>query len=213
MGLVAAGVNGIKLGARDELVGMDLLPERGEVFFVTQKGKGKRCTAALFPKQGRYGQGVVAWKLPRTDSLAGMAVGKPSTRITLNLTRLAPKAIRLDAAPLQTRTAQGKDILGIRSDVSVLGLMVPFGDSLPEEAPPPPKKTTRRSTTKSSAEQLSLDLEGKKPATRTRKPAAKKTTAASNTRKPAAKKSTITSKTSKTSAKKPATTRRRKTNT
>ncbi|MFZ6029391.1 MAG: DNA gyrase subunit A, partial [Chloroflexota bacterium] len=157
MGLVAAGVNGIKLGARDEIVGMEILPEKGEVFLITNTGKAKRCTAAQFPRQGRYGQGVVAWKLPRTDTLAGMIVGKPSTRVTLHLSKLAPKAIRIDEAPLQTRAATGKDILEIKAGVEVLGLMVVQGETLAEENTPKPA-ARKKAPAAEPVEQLSLDL-------------------------------------------------------
>ena len=42
MGLVAAGVNGVKLGIGDLVVGADVLPQTGEVFIITSDGKGKR---------------------------------------------------------------------------------------------------------------------------------------------------------------------------
>jgi DNA gyrase subunit A len=160
MGLVAAGVGGIKLGVRDEVIGMELLPPRGEVLLVTSDGKAKRCAAALFPKQGRYGQGVVAWKLPRTATLVGLAVGRPSTRVTLRLTKLAPKAMRLDEAPLQTRVASGKPVVEAKN-VQVVSLTIPWevpraaGSKVEEEAKPAAKPATRRS----AAEQLAFSLE------------------------------------------------------
>src|SRR3990170_2654114 len=42
MGLVAAGVNGMKLDDRDEVVGMEILPVEGEIFLITSDGKAKR---------------------------------------------------------------------------------------------------------------------------------------------------------------------------
>ena len=39
MGLIAAGVNGMKLYDKDEVVGMDILPAEGEVFMITSDGK------------------------------------------------------------------------------------------------------------------------------------------------------------------------------
>jgi DNA gyrase subunit A len=163
MGLVAAGVGGIKLGGRDEVIGMELLPEKGEVLLVTTTGKAKRCTAALFPKQGRYGQGVVAWKLPRTDALAGVVVGKPNTTVTLHLTKLAPKSIRLDEAPLQTRTATGKDILEVKAGVTVLALTVQVNETLAEKSS---VATRKRVAAAPPAEQLALELA--EPASKTR---------------------------------------------
>jgi DNA gyrase subunit A len=149
MGLVAAGVNGIKLGTRDEVIGMEILPPRGEVLLVASDGKAKRCAAALFPRQGRYGQGVVAWKLPRTATLVGLAVGRPSTRVTLHLTKLAPKAMRLDEAPLQTRAASGKLVVDAKN-VQVLGLTIPW------EVPHSGGGETRPASQKDEAEEISV---------------------------------------------------------
>jgi DNA gyrase subunit A len=222
MGLVAAGVGGIKLGGRDEVISMEILPEKGEVLLVTATGKAKRCTAALFPKQGRYGQGVLAWKLPRADALAGIAVGKPSTRVILHLTKLAPKAIRFDDAPLQTRVATGKDILEVKAGVQVLGLTVLQSEASPEAAPSVPKKPAARKTASPPpvAEQLALELA--EPAKPARKPTAKPPAAEkkkaeakteSTTPKPAApktstaKKAPATSKPPEPSASKPAATK------
>lgn len=126
MGLVAAGVGGIKLGARDLVIGMELIPRRGDILLLTSDGKAKRVATDQFPKQGRYGQGVIAWKLPRTSQLVGVAAGKSSTRITLLLDKLAPKAMRLDEAPLQTRAASGKPVIDLKTGYQVLGLSIPW---------------------------------------------------------------------------------------
>ncbi len=63
MGLVAAGVNGMKLDDTDEVVGMEILPAAGEMFLLTNDGKAKRVDEKDFPAQGRYGKGVIAWDL------------------------------------------------------------------------------------------------------------------------------------------------------
>jgi DNA gyrase subunit A len=124
MGLVAAGVSGIKLGARDMVIGMELIPHRGEILLLTSDGKAKRVSLDQFPRQGRYGQGVIAWKLPRTAQLVGIAAGKASTRVTVLLDKLSPKAIRLDEAPLQTRAASGKTVIELKPGYQVLGLSI-----------------------------------------------------------------------------------------
>ncbi len=126
MGLVAAGVGGIKLGARDLVIGMELLPRRAEILLVTSDGKAKRVPPDQFPRQGRYGQGVIAWKLPRTSQLVGVAAGKPNTRVTLLLDKLSPKAMRFDEAPLQTRIASGKSVIDLKAGYQVLGLSIPW---------------------------------------------------------------------------------------
>jgi DNA gyrase subunit A len=126
MGLVAAGVGGIKLGARDMVIGMELMPRRGDILLLTSDGKGKRVPPDQFPRQGRYGQGVIAWKLPRSAQLVGVTAGKASTRLTILLEKLSPKAIRMDEAPLQNRTAAGKTIVELKAGYQVLGLSIPW---------------------------------------------------------------------------------------
>jgi DNA gyrase subunit A len=131
MGLVAAGVNGIKLLEGDSLIGMELAPTGGELLMVTTDGKAKRVPVDQFPVQGRYGQGVVAWKLPRTAALVGLALvpaGRArmtAQRLTLHLDRLAPKMLRFEETPLQTRVAQGKTMVELKAGARVLYLMVP----------------------------------------------------------------------------------------
>ena len=111
MGLVAAGVNGMKLDDRDEVVGMEILPTDGEIFIVTSDGKAKRLDQKEFPIQGRYGKGVIAWDLPEKVKLAGMVADKPNHVATIHLTKAAPKSTRLDEAGLRKRAATKGDVV------------------------------------------------------------------------------------------------------
>ncbi len=111
MGLVAAGVNGLKLNDNDEVVGMEILPAEGEVFLITSEGKAKRVEQKEFPVQGRYGRGVIAWDLSEKIRLAGVAVDKPNHMATIHLTKGAPKSARLDEAGIRKRAATKGDVL------------------------------------------------------------------------------------------------------
>jgi DNA gyrase subunit A len=122
MGLVAAGVMGIKLQDEDEVVGAEILQKRVEVFLVASDGTGKRLGAAEFPTQGRYGQGVIAWKLPRNVRVAGLAVGKNTTKVAILVDGLAPKSVRLDEAPQQGRAARGKRVIELKAGSQVSGI-------------------------------------------------------------------------------------------
>jgi DNA gyrase subunit A len=126
MGLVAAGVSGIKLGERDLVIGMELIPRKGEILLLTSDGKAKRLPPEQFPRQGRYGQGVIAWKLPSTTQLVGIAAGKATTRLTVLIDKLSPKAMRMDEAPLQTRAASGKPAIDLKAGYALLGLNIPW---------------------------------------------------------------------------------------
>jgi DNA gyrase subunit A len=111
MGLVAAGVNGLKLADKDEVVGMALLPAEGEVFLITTEGKAKRVEQKEFPMQGRYGRGVIAWDLPEKARLAGVVLDRPNHMATIHLTKAAPKSSRLDEAGIRKRAATKGDVI------------------------------------------------------------------------------------------------------
>jgi DNA gyrase subunit A len=150
MGLVAAGVMGIKLKVGDEVIGMDLLPPKSEVFLLASSGQAKRVPEKDFPKQGRYGQGVVAWKLPQAVRLAGMAVGKGTLRATFQLAKYAAKMARLDDAPLRKRTAaRGAKVVDIRADDRIVGFSVPWDAPRPLKDEKPKKRRTTRKAAKS----------------------------------------------------------------
>ena len=146
MGLVAAGVMGIKLQNKDELVAAEILLPRSEVLLVATDGSAKRIASSLFPLQGRYGQGVVAWKLPRGVRVVGMMVGKPNARATLTLADLAPKSIRLDEVPFQTRAARGKKIIELKPTDHITALVQPREMVRPRKSDASVKKTPRKSS-------------------------------------------------------------------
>ena len=123
MGLAAAGVNGIKLGVGDEVIGVQILPGNGELFLISSDGKGKRVEVKDFPAQGRYGKGVIAWELPRGVKLAGLGMGKANAIVTLHLLKAAPKMSRLDEAPLRKRSAvRGETVVDVKAGDALLGL-------------------------------------------------------------------------------------------
>ena len=124
MGLVAAGVNGVKLGVGDLVVGAEVLPQKWDnIFIITSDGKGKRIMPKDFPIQGRYGKGVILWKLPDGERLAGLAVGKETQGVTLHLLRAAAKSARLDDAPLRKRaTVRGGLVQEVKLGDAIIGL-------------------------------------------------------------------------------------------
>jgi DNA gyrase subunit A len=127
MGLVAAGVNGMKLAKGDRIIGMEMLPKKGEIYLLATSGRAKRVKQDDFPIQGRYGKGVIAWKLPEGEELAGMTAGKDTMRVTVHLEKFAPKSTRLDDAPLTSRVAQkGKEVVEMREDDRVMLLTIPW---------------------------------------------------------------------------------------
>ena len=130
MGLVAAGVNGMKLEDNDEVVGAEVLsgdeaPGEGEVFLITNDGKAKRVDEKDFPRQGRYGKGVIAWDLPSKEKLVGAVTGKPNHMATIHLSKGAPKSTRLDAVTLRKRAAtKGDHVVEVKPGEEVVSVNV-----------------------------------------------------------------------------------------
>ncbi|HLE14110.1 MAG TPA: DNA gyrase subunit A [Anaerolineales bacterium] len=152
MGLVAGGVIGIKLPNKEELVGAEVIPARGEVFLAASDATAKRVTVDQFPRQGRNGQGVIAWKLPGGVRVAGFAIGKAASRAVLCLMIAAPKSVRFDEAPQQGRSARGKRLFELKSKDEVTSLVVPREAARPPnvkasgDGEPAPKAVRGRSS-------------------------------------------------------------------
>lgn len=111
MGPVAAGVSGIKLEDKDEVIGMEILPSGGEIFLLASDGKAKRLEHSDLPEQGRYGKGVRVWHLSAKVRLAGLGGGKPHHVGTVHLNRGAAKSTRLDAAAIRKRESNKGDVV------------------------------------------------------------------------------------------------------
>lgn len=71
MGLLAAGVNGIKFKGDDAVSGASLVTENDKVCFVLNDWSLGQIAAVDFPKQGRYGQGVIALRLKENTRVVG----------------------------------------------------------------------------------------------------------------------------------------------
>jgi len=151
MGLVAAGVMGMKLQPEDELIGMGLLPDSSEVFLLASDGSAKRVRADEFSRQGRYGQGLLAWKLPTKIHVVGMTVGRGDSRIIIHLAKLAAKAIRLDEAVLQTRAARGKNTVEIKAGDQITSITVPWGLVEAQGVATPAKRLRKPATAKAAS--------------------------------------------------------------
>jgi len=193
MGLVAAGVNGMKLEDKDEVVGVEILPSEGEVFLITNDGKAKRVGEKDFPIQGRYGKGVIAWDLPAKVRLAGIAADKPNYMATIHLTKGAPKSTRLDAAGIRKRAAtKGDMVVEVKPGEEVVSINVGWTverfveeqKEKPTKAAPKPSSLNGRENGKSPSAKKNMSAKkakvpakksvAKKPATKTKTPKKKK---------------------------------------
>ena len=154
MGLIAVGVNGVKLGVGDEVTGAEVMPDKKEsVFLITSDGKAKRVPVSDFPTQGRYGRGVIGWSLPKGVTLAGLATGKPNHLATVHLLKMAPKSTRLDAGPVRKRAAvRGDQAVEVKPGDTITfvtsGWEIENYIKLVEAKKPEMKAATKKSTSK-----------------------------------------------------------------
>lgn len=217
MGLVAAGVNAVKLGVGDEVIGAETLSSAdGEVLLVSSDGKAKRVAIKDFPHQGRYGRGVIAWDMPLGTKLAGIATGKPNSQVTVHLLKAAAKAVRLDEAGVKKRaTTRGDVIVEVKPGDAVLGLTSAWAVDQFLDIKSEKKADNRKSAGKVEQLELLAPPQKKVPVKKTidkksatKKPATKAPAASSAKAKPTAKKPAAKPTTkppaSKTTAKKPA---------
>ncbi len=115
MGLVAAGVNAVKLSGDDEVAGMVEVIKGSEIVVLSSDGRGWRAPEEGFPLQGRYGQGVITCRLNAGSRVAGLTSGKKNTQISLHFKKAAAKVIRLDEVPACNRATQGKPALEVKA--------------------------------------------------------------------------------------------------
>jgi DNA gyrase subunit A len=125
MGLPAGGVMGVKLqGTDDGVVAMVLARPRASLWVIADNGFAKRTSLTEYPVHGRYGQGVITMRLPRTArSLAGAAVGLADDRVIVITTRGITKTMRLKTAPQTTRARQGERVVALTVRDQVAGVV------------------------------------------------------------------------------------------
>lgn len=126
MGLVAAGVNGIKLRDDDEVIGAGNASQRGEILLVTNRGRAKRIDPSQFPTQGRYGLGVITWKLPDKEFVIGAMIGLLTHNGVLHFKDAASRLVRVTDAPSCNRVQRGDIIVDVKKDDEILEMTVPL---------------------------------------------------------------------------------------
>jgi len=126
MGLVAAGVNGIKLRHNDVVIGGGNASQRGDILLVSNRGRAKRVDPALYPTQGRYGLGVISWKLPDDEYVVGTMIGLRTSNGVLHFKEAASRLVRVTDAPECNRMQRGEIIIDVKKDDEILEMTIPL---------------------------------------------------------------------------------------
>jgi len=119
-------VNGMKLKGDDEVVGAGVASRRGEVLLVTSKGRAKRIDLSLFPTQGRYGQGVITWKLPKNEKIVGMMIGLLTHNGVLHFKEAASRLVHVTDAPSCNRMQSGQNVIDVKGKDQILEMSIPL---------------------------------------------------------------------------------------
>lgn len=123
-GAKAGGMAGIRLEAKDVVVGVTVAQARGGFFVLTDKGFAKRVPVAEFPRQRRGGKGVQIAKLIRGERVAAVGMILASSRL-MPVTRLGrSKTTTGRSVPEQGRATRGESIIGLRGKDNVTGVVV-----------------------------------------------------------------------------------------
>ena len=111
MGLIAAGVNAIKLAPTDAVVGIVELKNKGEVVLISSNGISWRIAQENIPLQGRYGQGVIGCRLEKGTELVGVVFGKKNIQYGLRFKKAAAKSCRVDDIAISRRAGRGEQLV------------------------------------------------------------------------------------------------------
>lgn len=217
MGLVAAGVNGIKLAAGDIVIGAARVIPPSELLLVGVDGKAWRLPNAQLPVQGRYGQGAIACRPQAGGELAGMVYSHPDQDFILQFTDGASKILSVNAIPAGRRQSTGKLVTTIKAGEKVAWLAeIEDGLAYWEKREGKKVKRPRREPEPEvKVDQLALPL-GEKPARQSKSAEPKKAapvkekpgTRAGKTTKPTVKKA-VTKKLGQAKVAQPKTTARK----
>ncbi len=170
MGLNAAGVMGIKPGARDDrVVALDVVKDRAEVLILTDAGMGKRTPVKEFPTQGRYGVGVTGASLAGKQKLVGMSIGFAEDKVIAVTSKGNVKVLKWDEVGRRGRAARGSSVVRLKDNETVVRLAPMVKQiELPEAA------LETRSNAKKNGK-VRVKARAEKPAPKPKaKPAAKK---------------------------------------
>jgi DNA gyrase subunit A len=122
------------------IVGAASSNQGSEVLIITATGQVKRTALKQFPRQGRYGKGVIAWKSGEVVELSGAALGEEKDRAVIRFSRGAPRSLRFGDAPRRARASAGKQLFELGTNIKVKSVSPTSGRPSQESVPVKKKK-------------------------------------------------------------------------
>lgn len=111
MGLIASGVNGIKLGKGDEVIFAGVINKKDQVIILDSTGKGWRVSESDYPIQGRYGRGVSACKLTPGVTLVLGAIEARNMAFYVRLQQGSQKSFKASDIKPGRRSRMGQPVI------------------------------------------------------------------------------------------------------
>ncbi len=141
MGLSTTGVNGMRLESKKaQIVGALSSAEGSEILILTTDGQAKRTVLKQFPRQGRYGKGVIAWKSSEKVEFAGAAAGEEKDRAVIRFNQGTPRSLRFGDVPRRARASVGKQVFELSTKTRIRSV-APASSRTAIEPTAPKKKT------------------------------------------------------------------------
>lgn len=150
MGLSAAGVLGMRLEESARLVGMHIVRPGTQLLLLADDGRAKRTKVDQFPKQGRYGKGVLAWASTDQAEIVGTMLGQATDRGTAVLAGRADRSVRLGDVARRGRTSAGKALFEVPEEDKVVALKQALPRGALNEPPPTKSRPKRKGSGKGS---------------------------------------------------------------
>jgi len=108
MGLVATGVNGVKLSDGDEVIGAGKVQKNNDVILYASDNTSWRIPVDEFPLQGRYGQGVIACKPAGNSGLVYGRIAHKSQPVILHYQQSGAEMHKVDEVAVGKRARVGQ---------------------------------------------------------------------------------------------------------
>jgi DNA gyrase subunit A len=136
MGRDTSGVRGMDVGAKGEVIAMDVARDETELLVITENGYGKRTKVDQYRKTSRGAKGVKTIGLTEAKGgLAGALVVRPHQELVFISVNGMVQRTGVRGISQQGRTATGVRVMNLREDdrVSAVALVV---ESEPDEDAP-----------------------------------------------------------------------------
>jgi DNA gyrase subunit A len=167
MGRATSGVIGMRFNDGDELLGMYVVRDGGDVLVATGGGYAKRTPAGQYPVQGRGGRGVVTAKITEArGELVGALMVNPGDEIFAITSAGGVIRTRADEVKQSGRQTMGVRLMNLAAGDSVVGLAL-NAESLADNDQEPadseedqagPQETADRADPEDAGEDLAGDL-------------------------------------------------------